>query len=172
MTRPVRWLIAGLVTLAMGSAAFVYEAFQTPTRFARLRRRQNDLLELQRLSASRADVVGIFSALNQLPERTPLPLDAAATEGGNTLQPVWNVESRQAVGDGWSVVQANVTLNQIAFERMWMLLQRLGEADRRPPWRLVEITLAASDRGRGQAIMVLEALTRATAALPERKEEP
>lgn len=172
MTRPMRWLVAGSVVLAVGLVAVVYEAFQAPTRFARLRRRQNDLLELQRLAAARADVVGILSALNQLPETTPIPLDKAAAEVGNVLQPIWTVEGKQSVGGGWTVVRANVTLNQVSFERMWMFLQRLGEVDRRSPWRLVEITLAASDRGRGQAIMVLEALTRSAVVSPGEKEEP
>jgi hypothetical protein len=169
---PVRkmYLAAGGV-FAAGLLLFAREAVRTPARFARWQRRQGDWQELQRIAAARRDLVAVAAALNRLPLSSPASLEQLAAAWPE-LRPTVHVETQPVAVEGWSVLRANVAFEDAPFDRVWAVLSKAGEAEQRPPWRLIEAVMTPSAPGRGRAVLTLESVRKIEPAPDTRRVEP
>lgn len=163
--------IAAAVLLSAGALFFVNEAVRTPARRTRLLRRRGEEQQLQRLKESRQDVEAVVAAMNRLPETAPVSLEQVAAAWPE-LRPVVQVETKQTALEGWVLLRAQVTFDNTPFDRVWSFLSAAGQAEQRPPWRLVELAMTPSAPGRGQAVVTLEALRKTEASFPSRRVEP
>ncbi len=153
---------AGLLMLA----AVAYSARTlavTPERLALVQRRHADWLHL------RAQAAELAAHRAALAERTA---DGPAVPLGEWLRerrPGWTVDLREAgverINRDWSLQRMNVTVADVNLADAGDTMAALAALQ--PPWRVMEVSLAAGDTpGRGRVSWVLEGLVRTPAASP------
>lgn len=152
------WMPAALLLLILGLLLVVYAAWQTPDALARIERRQQDLAVVQALADEQADLTAQLDqlgwaeappALEQILEQAlpGIPAEPRRREPADT-------------GAGWTVLTVDVVIDDLPLTGLGALLQQTETA--RPPWRLAEALLTASEStpGRGRAALVLESVER------------
>lgn len=151
------WAATG-VALALGLWLTAQSVRMTPDYARWIARKSGDVQQLYRMqSALRRDreAIAAFEALD------PKPLvglsDAIRQIMPGVSADVRQRESRSAI-EGWTVRRMEVELNEAPLEQLGRLLYRIESS--RPPWRLVECNLLASDRNPGHArvTLILEGL--------------
>ncbi len=151
------WAMA-IVALALGFWLTVRSARKTPDYIRWIERKTEHLEQLQHMrTALRAnhEAVAAFEALDH---RQPPELSGLIRE---TIPGVAaDIRQRETgpAAEGWTVRRMEVELEEAPLNRIGHLLYRAESA--RPPWRLVECDLLASDRNPGYArvTLILEAL--------------
>ncbi len=157
--------IAAGVVLATGLLLTLQSALVAPEQFRILRKRTDDLRQLRELQGATAKDRSAIAQFDQLPTRSPAPLaDLAKSALSNTAAHLRLRESRPALA-GWTVQSVEVSFDSARLADVSHFLalaeEQPAEArNRRPPWRLKEITVSASEQtpGVGRATLVLEAL--------------
>jgi len=154
----VAWIL--LAAAAAGALAFSARTLvATPGLMRQLQRRASDLERLRTLAADTASDRALLQALADtggsppsLGELVNAALPSAAAE--------FQVRETRALIEGWSLRRVDVILGDVSLADVGSLLARAEEA--RPPWRVAEFQVTASDGpgGRGRVTLVMEGLER------------
>jgi hypothetical protein len=157
--------IAAVVVFAIGVVLSLQTAMTAQESLRVLQKRSDDLRQLRDLQGASGKDRGALAVFEQLPNHSPEPLaDLAKQALPNTAASVRLRESRPALS-GWSVQSVEVSFDSAPLADVSRFLalaeaQSTDAGNRRPPWRLKEITVSASEQtpGVGRAALVLEAL--------------
>ncbi len=132
-----------------------------PALAARLERWAADAAELETMRQEREDTAAAVRAFAALTNPIPASLAGlAAAAVSNAVPEIRTLETRPLEGD-WTLTRAEVVFSDINLDQLPAFLAAAESG--RPPWRLAEISLAASSRadGCGRAALTLEALGKA-----------
>lgn len=132
----------------------------SPSRWRVLERKSADLQELRMLTAGGADGRTARRMLESLPVGEPsFVQNVAGRLLGEVDMDIQEAEP-EALGEGWLRRTVDVSLEDVALEKVMHLITALEEE--RPPWRLRSCVIeAAGDRpGWGRAALKFEALHR------------
>ncbi|HEY8240889.1 MAG TPA: hypothetical protein VIH35_05550 [Kiritimatiellia bacterium] len=133
----------------------------TPQGLAKVERRAADFARLQALAGDLDRAKAVLRGREGMPGRNAVPVEdllMSAFPGKNA-----EVLPRETKGliDGWSARSVEIVIEDAPLEGVGKLMREAAEA--RPPWRVAECTITASDRpGYGRVTLLLETLERSS----------
>lgn len=151
-----RWIAAALA--AAGVVATLLSVRALPADAGRLEQKVSDLGRLQALRDARSENGGAVQRYEQLPSKQAVPLDDLAGRILPGSRPSVRTRDYAAAGAGWVAHSVEVSFENA---RLADAARFAEEAENsRPPWRLLECSIAASGPapGYGRVSMVMEAL--------------
>ena len=156
------WLAACAV-LCLGTGWTLYHVRSTPAQVAKIERKIRDLEALrvmQQQVGSHDQAVSAFDALSSKHAPSLASLLQQAAPG--LVADVRERESGNVVS-GWTLRRADVMFNDVPLDGVGRFLQSAEK--QRPPWRLSECHVTASETmdGAGRVTLVLEALEKPNA---------
>ncbi|MCX6997630.1 MAG: hypothetical protein NTV49_11220 [Kiritimatiellaeota bacterium] len=154
----VPWLAgAALLAVAAGTLLALATLSTLSDDLRRIRRRAADLDQLRRLEAGwRSDQLAV-QKFEDLRTHQPTPLAELAAKNIAGAPPAIRLRESIPAAAGWTLRRAAVKLDDVRMEDLTRLLAAAESS--RPPWRLAEFALTASDTaGAGRAMLVFEAL--------------
>ncbi len=163
---PFRWLAgAALAALAVGLLFSAHSLATLSADLYRIQRRAADVATLRRLEAGWRSEQQAVQQFEQLRTRQPASLAELVAKYVPSGTHALRLRESVPAAAGWTLRRAEVKLETI---RLAELTALLASAERgRPPWRLAEFDLAATDAaGIGRATLVFEALEKKDAAAP------
>lgn len=154
--------VAALLAAALGLALTVASAVNAPRRVAAIRRREADAVEARRLRDELARREAIRRLWLELPDaRLPAPETLLRTAARGLAAPEVIERDAEPLADGWRRRRVEIVFPEAPLDMIGRFLAAAAAA--RPPWRLAEIRVLASDSGRGygRATATLDGLERA-----------
>ena len=154
------WVFAAIGLLVLAVFLTIVSLSQLPGRQAGLRARQERMSQLRKLAKAGELGRAARRSFEAIEHPTPLAIDRLADFFAGGVAPEIRDMANEDLDSGWVLRRAEVRFSDIALENLWMLLRQAE--NQRPPWRLREIQAQASaaEPGRGQAVLILEALAR------------
>ncbi len=152
----IGWIAA--VVLLAGVAATVQSVRATPEKTRQLERKVTDLGRLRKWQTEHLDDLAALGPFEALKSREPVSLADLAKKSFTETRPDLRFrESRPAAG-GYRVNTADVLLEKVRLAEVSLFV--LAAENQRPPWKLVECSMTASEQapGYGRAVLVFEAL--------------
>jgi len=151
-------LLLGAAALALAFTA--YTLGQAPGLRQQIARRQADLVRLQTLAGEQAVDRAALDALAAAGAGAPALPDLIKSVLPGTKVDLHERETQRLI-EGWSVRLMDVMLDDVNLAEAGQLLLRLEAA--RPPWRVAELQITASEgsAGRGRVTLLTEGLQRA-----------
>lgn len=169
MKRPLIFRGVALALCALGLLLTLRAIRLTPSGEDQIRRKLADLEQVRWLQAEQARREAAVAFFDRLPVKSPIPMrELVGRVIGGAPPALHAKEARRAVA-GWVVRSVELTFDQIALPDISRLvLAARGEGDR-PPWRLVDCQITASEQGPdyGRATLEFEALEKSLPGLRE-----
>ena len=133
---------------------------QTPDLIRKIKRRQADIVTLQKLHQQwmyRYKTIDMYQAL---PTHAPKPLTELVNKSFANVSAEIRARPTQAILDGWNDEITDIAFQEISLIELDVFLKIC--MNQRPPWLLKECTIRASDQhpGNGKVTLVMEALTK------------
>ena len=165
-TNTVPWLaVAALLAVAAGTLLAIATLTGLSDDLRRIRRRAADLDQLRRLEAGWRSDQQAVQTFESLRSHQPIPLAELAAKTITGAPPAIRLREAVPAAAGWTLRRAEVKLDDVRLEELTRLLAAAEGG--RPPWRLAEFALTASEAaGFGRAMLVFEALEKKDAAAP------
>ncbi len=151
------WVMA-VTTLVLGVGLTINSIRITPEYSRWISRKMDDLAQLENMYRSLETYRRAAAAFCELEDRKPVELsDTIRRIMPGVSSDIRQRETRPAAKD-WTVMRMEVELDEAPLEGLGEFLYYVESS--RPPWRLVECNLVASDRGPGyaRATLILEGL--------------
>ena len=150
-------LMAAIMFL-VGAWLTVATVRTTPDRLRQLERKTSDLRTLQGFQHALSDDHGAVKAYNQLSEHRPPDLGGLLDDAFPDHTPRVEEDHRRDIAGGWYARRVDITLEQVALEKLGAFLQRAESV--RPPWKVrnCDITATPGQVGYGRVHLVLEGL--------------
>lgn len=147
--------IAALASCALGVLMTVQSARAMPEAAGQLKRRAADYAKLLALAARQEKLAAAQGVFEGLDRKRAVPMaDLVQSELPGVRAEV-RPRDATALAGGWSLRAADVTLEDVDFSAVsrWLV----AAAATRPPWRVAEIAVAASERpGAGRVNLMME----------------
>jgi hypothetical protein len=152
----LRWLSA--LTLAAGVFLFWNTVTHHKNDHRHLARKTSDLEALYEVERSLAGERTALRTFEALPNATVQPLDEILQSSLPNTKPTLRSGDQRPLVQGWAARQMELSFATIALQDLGNFLKK-AEAIR-PPWRLQECTIVASDDapGSGRVTLVMEVL--------------
>lgn len=152
-------MIAGVVAGLIGVVLTVQSVRATPAALAQLQRRADDYARIQALGADAERARAVLRARAELGRDRAVPVDDLVMSAFPGLSPQVQPRDVRPVADGWLVRSVEVVLDDAPLSGVGKL--SVEGAALRPPWRIAEVSITASDRpGHGRVSLLLEAIER------------
>lgn len=130
-----------------------------------IRKKIADLAELRDLGGGAARQQAAMAVFDALPLKRPRPISEILSEALPGAQATYHQRDARPADGGWSVRSVEVLFDQVGLADLGRFITQAeampeAQGDRRPPWRLAEINITASERtpGTGRVSLILEAL--------------
>ncbi len=152
-------LYGAAVAACLLGAALSFQSAQLASEVSRqLRDKYADLARLRDLQQNEERVAGALNAFERLPSKAPPLLDDLVSLAVPEAHATIRTREVRPVAEGWSARSTEVSFNDVALSDLSRLVERAEI--QRPPWRLVELNITASEQtpGRGRVTLLLEAL--------------
>ncbi len=150
-------LLAGAALFA-GLALTLWAGVKTPAWLGQMARRQADhskLLDLQAQAQTSRSALELFETL---PSKKAPPLKELVSQAGITSAPDIRPREDSPAAEGWTVRSSELSFEQVRLADLARLIKLAAQA--RPPWRLRECVITASEQapGDGRVTLALETL--------------
>lgn len=148
---------AALAACTLGVLMTVQSARAMPEAAAQLKRKSADYAKLLAMAVQQEKLVAAQGVFEGLDRKRPVPMADLV----QSVLPGVRAEVRPrdaiALAGGWSLRGADVTLEDVDFAAVSRLLGAAAET--RPPWRVAEIAVSASERpGAGRVSLMMEVI--------------
>lgn len=134
-----------------------------------LQRKMGDLAELRELGGEDARRQAALAVFETLPSKRPRPIGEILSATLPGAQPTSRQREARPADGGWSVRSVELLFDQVGLADLGRFLAQAesmpeSPGDRRPPWRVAEINVTASDGppGAGRVSLTVEALEKAS----------
>jgi hypothetical protein len=156
---PVRMVhVAAAISFAAGIILTAYAGWQTPQWREQISKRVADLGKMKALEQSLAGDESAVQRYESLGMKHPIPLAEVLSKAGIAETPdIRSRESKPTLA-GWSLRTMDVRVEEAPLSKIGRIIEQAES--RRPPWRLTECSVSASDKiaGHGRITLVFEAL--------------
>lgn len=148
------------VACAAGVALTAQSWLRAPDQRRQLKRKTDDLRELHALSRQEAHDLEAVAAFERLPSSHAASLNDLASAAVPAVQPTIRPRESRPAAQGWTVRSLEMSFPEIWLTDFAKIAEKAAEESGRPPWRLSELAVTASQGqpGAGRVTAVFEAL--------------
>jgi hypothetical protein len=148
----------GIAVCATAVLMTLQSLLAAPASVRHLRKKNEDVEALRSLREDQARSEAAIDLFEKLPSRTPPPLGELVNIAMPGARYNLRLKESRPAPFGWMVRSVELSFEDLPLASLAPFLERAE--NRRPPWRLVECHLTASDQapGRGRAVLVLEGI--------------
>ena len=157
--------VGAVVILLAGVALSVRTLGAYPAHVRHLDQKTSTLAELQRLKQT-AGSDRALAAFAQLPSKRAADLTQLVAGIPALKRPDVRLKERRPLESGWTLLRADLSFKEILLSDLGRFIESAEQ--QRPPWRLAECVITATDRraGTGNATLLMEALEQQDSATP------